>query len=400
MKKSAFFDFFNCAHNTDFNELVELGIEDENYINWNEFLLPMYYDNAEKEYWAVRRSCALFDVSPIRKIRITGPAAGQLLDYVLTRPVSAAEDMRGIYVAYCHQDGSMKDDSILYKFAHDDYLLMPSDIDHSDYLESFREFLSISPDDLTITECTDDWHGVAVQGPLSALVLASMGFDQVADLHPFEVREYSVSGVTVVITRMGFTADLGYEVWFQPEFTKVFQGLIQMARHANNLDLPGYGLTTLEVCRLEGAFIVAGWDFSTEADPDPEFSRSPFEIGLGWLVDLRGQDFVGRPALIEQKAKGQPFVLRQFKMEQNCLVEDGCAVYGVVDGEDKEIGSINCSAWSWGLKKLIGNVSIQTAHSDRTEASVFLQDIRCKLVLTRGPFVHLARRNQVPAPEK
>jgi aminomethyltransferase len=400
MKKSAFFDFLNVAHNGDYDELVEFGVEDRDYINWNEFLLPMDYGDAEKEYWAIRRSCALFDVSPIRKIRITGPAAGELLDYVLTRPVSAADDMRGIYVAYCHQDGNIKDDSILYKFAHDDYLLMPSDIDHSGHLQSFREFLAISPQDLTITECTDDWHGVAIQGPLSSSVLGSMGFDQIADLKPFEVRYYEISGSTIVVARMGFTADLGYEIWFEPAFTEVFQGLIQAARQTNNLEIPGYGLTALEACRLEGAFIVAGWDFSTEADPDPDFSRTPFEVGLGWLVDLKGQDFVGRSALIDQKAKGQKFVLRQFEIDANCPIEDGCAVYVIVDGEDKKIGSINCSAWSWGLNKMIGNVSIQRGYSDRSEASILLQDVPYRLVLTRGPLVHLARRSQVPAADK
>ncbi|MFT5038833.1 MAG: hypothetical protein ACI94L_001403, partial [Flavobacteriaceae bacterium] len=68
--------------------------------------------------------------------------------------------------------------------------------------------------------------------------------------------------------------------------------------------------------------------------------------------------------------------------------------------EDKKIGSINCSAWSWGLNKMIGNVSIQSGYSDRTEASILLQDVRYRLILTRGPLVHLARRSQVPAADK
>jgi glycine cleavage system aminomethyltransferase T len=109
------------------------------------------------------KRCALFDVSSIRKIRITEAAVGQLLDYVLTRPVSNTQSMRGIYVANCHEDGSMMDDSIFYEFICDDCLLMPSDIDHSTYLDSFREPLSMSDSDLIITECTDGWHGVALQ---------------------------------------------------------------------------------------------------------------------------------------------------------------------------------------------------------------------------------------------
>jgi aminomethyltransferase len=397
MKKSAFFDFFNDTDATQFEQILQIGVEDQDYINWNEFLLPKDYGNAEQEYWAIRNSCALFDVSPIRKIKITGPAAGRLLDYVLTRPVSNTQSMRGIYVAYCHKDGSMKDDSILYKFAHDDYLLMPSDIDHSAYLDSFREHLDISPKDLSVTDCTDQWHGVAVQGPQSASILASMGFNQVNQLKPFEVRQYAISGTDVVVARMGFTADLGYEVWFQSDFTPTFQTLIQGARDAHKRAIPAYGLTALEACRLEGAFIVAGWDFSTEADPDPAFSRSPFEVGLGWLVNLNEDDFVGRDALIAQKTHGQRFVLRQFKIGKHCDVEDGLAVYAMVNGLEENVGSVNCSAWSWGLNSLIGNLSIFKTYSECTEAWVLVKGQRFDVTLSRGPFFNDPRRNQTPA---
>ena len=397
MKKSAFFDFFNDTDATQFAEIVQSSVEDQDYINWNEFLLVKDYGDAEKEYWAIRKSCALFDVSPIRKIRITGAAAGQLLDYVLTRPVSNTQSMRGIYVAYCHEDGSMKDDSILYKFAHDDYLLMPSDIDHSAYLDSFREPLSISDSDLIITECTDDWHGVALQGPQSASVLSTMGFEQIDELHPFEVRYYTIAGAKVVVARMGFTADLGFELWFEPEFTPMFQALIKEVRNTKKLAIPAYGLTALEACRLEGAFIVAGWDFSTEADPNPDFLRSPFEVGLGWLVNLNADNFVGRDALVAQKTHSHRFVLRQFKIDQHCDVEDSLAVYAMVNGGQQAVGTVNCSAWSWGLNSLIGNVSIARQHSDCAEAWIFIKGERFDMTLSRGPFFKDPRRNQTPA---
>ena len=72
-----------------------------------------------------------------------------------------------------------------------------------------------------------------------------------------------------------------------------------------NFELIGYGLNALEVCRLEGGFVVAGWDFATELDPDPDFERSPYEVGLGWLVNLQGIDFVGKQALLSKQDAGQ-----------------------------------------------------------------------------------------------
>ncbi len=129
MKKSIFFDFLNRRQDVDFKRFMAESTEDEQYINWNEFLLPMDYGDAEAEYFAIRNSCAIFDVSPIRKIRVRGADAGAFFDRLLTRPVSGLPAMRATYTVFCNEDGSLKDDSILYKFADDDYLLMPSDVD-------------------------------------------------------------------------------------------------------------------------------------------------------------------------------------------------------------------------------------------------------------------------------
>ena len=400
MKKSAFFDFLNRRENLDFDDFLASSQEDDDYINWNEFLLPQQYGlEPEPEYQAIRTSCALFDVSPIRKIQITGYQAGLFLDYVLTRPVSTAPSMRGIYVAFCNNDGSLKDDAILYKYSDDDYLLMPSDINHSDYFELIRQKLEISSADLHIRECTDDWCGMAIQGPLSTAVLSSMGFPVIEELAPFGVLDYPFADGTIRIARMGFTADLGYECWLPPEMIEPFKQSIEKARQHMGIAIPGYGLRALEACRFEGGFVVAGWDFATELDPDPDFQRSPFEVGLGWLVKLDGNDFVGRDALVQQQKIGQTYVLRSMRTQSQVKPVDGAAVFAMVDGHnEKQVGSINSSAWSWGLQLTIGNVSLEAEFANlktvwfKQNGSLFTVD------LTQGPMIHLPRRNIEPAP--
>ena len=94
LKKSIFFDFLNRRAGTNFESFMAGSTEDEHYINWNEFVLPHDYGNAEAEYTAIRNSCAVFDVSPIRKIRVAGADAGAFLDRLLTRPVSGLPTMR------------------------------------------------------------------------------------------------------------------------------------------------------------------------------------------------------------------------------------------------------------------------------------------------------------------
>lgn len=398
-----FFDFLHRREHLDFDSFLAQSQEHEDYIDWNGFLLPQQYgleseQGAEAEYRAIRSSCAVFDVSPICKIRIAGPQAGRLLDYVMTRPVSTAPAMRGIYVAFCHEDGSLKDDSILYKFADDDYLLMPSDIDHSPYLELLSQTLSIAPDDVQISKCTYDWCGLAIQGPQSATVLSTMGFAGVEQLAPFVVADYDFAGDTIRIARMGFTADLGYECWLSPSQAESFTRGIEQARQQLRIAIPGYGLRALEACRLEGGFVVAGWDFATELDPDPDFKRSPFEVGLGWLVKLDGGDFVGREALLQQQATGQKTALRGMRTESNIKPEDGTPVFARVDGQaEQQVGSINCSAWSWGLQQTIGNISLRAEFADLQKVGFKQDGELVELALTQGPMLVLPRRNAVPA---
>jgi aminomethyltransferase len=310
--------------------------------------------------------------------------------------VSARPSMRASYTVFCNDDGSLKDDAILYKVADDDYLLMPSDIDHSPYFESMRQRFKLG--DVAFTECTDTWFGVAVQGPKSAAVLQNMGFDDIDRLKPFEVCDYGIGSGMIRLARVGFTADLGYECWFEPGLAEEFMRRVEATRSTMNIALPGYGLSALQACRLEGGFVVAGWDFSTELDPQPGFERSPFDIGLGWLVNLDAEEFVGRDALLEQKANGHQFELRGFELDKRSPPKDGTELYAAADDNTALVGSVNCSSWSWGMDRTIGNASITSEYNEIEEAWLPIGGKRVEVKLRRGPFINLERRNQVPAP--
>jgi len=396
LKKPAFFDFLNRRPDADFEGFVRDSIQDEDYIDWHQFLLPKDYGDAELEYSAIRGSCAMFDASPIRKYRIRGAGAAAFLDHLLTRPVSRTRAMRGIYVAFCNHDGSLKDDSIVYKYADDDYLLMPADINHDAYFESLRERLGIA--DVSIVECSDSLIGISLQGPLSATVLHRWGFDGVEKLEPFEVMDCSMAGGAIRISRMGFTADLGYECWFEPDLRGAFESGVESVGKAMGIDIPGYGLTALEACRLEGGLIVPGWDCSTEADPNPDLARSPFELGIGWLVKLDDREFVGRDALLAQRENGHRFCLRSFKIDDPRKPKDGAELYATIGGEDVTIGLIPCSSWSWGLERMIGNASVESRYAKLEQGWIVVGNERLCVELSRGPLVDLDRRKQVPAP--
>jgi aminomethyltransferase len=401
MKKSAFFDFLKGSDTdsiaSSFETLLASNRDDEDYIDWNGYLLPNDYGDAQAEYHAIRNSCALFDVSPIRKCYIRGAKAGFFLDHLFTRPVSKAPVMRGIYAIFCNEDGSLKDDAVIYKYADDDYLLMPSDIDHREYYFWLRDQLGIAEDELDIEDCTEQWVGVALQGPLSAAVLHHMGFAGVEALVPFEVKDFPLADGVMRISRMGFTADLGYECWLKPEHANVLQQMVVAARTDLAIDILGYGLSALETCRLEGGFIVAGWDFSTEADLQPGFERLPSELGLNWLVKLDGESFVGRDALIASKQQGARYVLRTFKNSDNRKPNDGSELFATIDDEKVSVGSVNCSAWSWGLQAMLGNASIFRAYKDIKQVWFEVDGEAIIINLAIGAPLNLERRSQVPA---
>jgi len=132
-------------------------------------------------------------------------------------------------------------------------------------------------------------------------------------------------------------------------------------------------------------------------DPKPGFERSPYELGLGWLVNLDAADFVGRDALAEQKKNGHRFTLRSFEIDDNSPPDDGQELYAGVDN-DTLVGGVNCSGWSWGMNKTIGNASIESEHAALEHAWIELGGQRLQVLLSRGPLITLKRRNKVPAP--
>ncbi len=169
LRKSVFFDFLNRRENRDFDQFIVDSIQDENYIDWNGFALPFNYGDDEFEYTELRNRCAIFDSTPLQKIQVRGSDCGRLFDRMLTRPVSELPSMRATYAVLCNDDGTIKDDTILYKFDDDDYLIMPSDIDHTPYFESLCDRFDLK--DVSFTNVSEQLAGMAVQGPASTSAL-------------------------------------------------------------------------------------------------------------------------------------------------------------------------------------------------------------------------------------
>lgn len=399
MKKSAFFDFFNRHAPIDFETFLAVSKEDIDYINWHDYCLPMTYGDEASEYMAVRNACALFDASPVKKYKISGADSGLFIDVVMTRPMSRQKPLRVGYAVLCNEDGMLLDDGLLYKFSEDNYLLMVSEIDHDDHFAK----VSNRFDDLKIDEISTSLSGLAFQGPKSCTILSCMGFSGIDNLKPFEIKHFAFEEARVTIARVGFTADLGYEIWFEPELNKTVEQAIRDAETTLNITIDGYGLKALNALRLEGGFIVPGWE-TAQTFQDNELERTPTELGLSWLVDLdRKEDFIGKTALLKEREQGPRFKTigltldTAFGLESD--VEDGIDVFAAIDGNALKVGTIPCVAWSYGLKCWLGLASVQ-ADVYRADLAYHVQinNRPTACLQVKLPFVTFDRYRQVPAP--
>ena len=392
IKKSVLCDLVTRHSDFDFDRfLAETPSED--YDHWNGFCLPMDYGDAELEYHAIRNSCALFDASPMKKYRFRGKDAGAFLDRILTTPVSALPDMKGGYGLLCNEDGYLLDDGITLKFSGEDYLLLISEIEMDEHFAQYHDF-----SDLTISEETPLTAGVALQGPRSCEVLSQMGFDGVEALAPFELRHWTISGHEILVGRLGFTGDLGYEVWFATEATDVVTRALEGVEAKLGLQIPGYGLSAVQVARLEAGMIVPGWDTAGEFE-DPALERTPYELNLGWNVRLkRDEAFVGKDALKQHKVNGPRFRLKGFVVDSPCFLEDGETLFIKVEGKSEKIGHLNSVAWHTDKKYWIGFASVEAPHAKLESAFILNEGRDLAVQFCKLPFIDLARRQQVPAP--
>lgn len=389
--KGCFFDLLNGdCEQANLERFSEAG-KGRHYIEFNGSIVPFSYGDLRGEYEQVRNNSALFDMSATRRIRVNGRDAGIFLDRILSRAVNSGPGMRVVYALICAETGCVADDVIIYKLSSEEYIVMPALMDGA-YLDHLRASIC---NDLAVTiEDESDLAGIALQGPASAEVLRRCGFADIADLRPFGIREYGLAGSRVLIARMGFTGDLGYECWVDRSCCGALGEVISAAGAAMGLRVRGYGLAVAEACRIEAGLIVPGRDFATDRVPNPGFERFPAELGLDWLVSFDGREFLGREALAVHAMAGPRFILRSLTIAGGHRLPHGTELLA----DEEVIGHVTSSSWSWGLGMTIGHASIAVRHADRAEAAVVVAGQRAPVALRKGPLIRLPRKTQVPAP--
>jgi aminomethyltransferase len=363
--------------------------------SWNGYKFADYYYDATYEYFCIRNTCATYDICPMQKYMIEGPDALAMLNRMVTRDVSKIGINRVTYLCWCTDSGRMIDDGTVFRLAEDRFMLTCG----SPCLAWLRKS-QLGFDNVSIRECTEDFAALSLQGPTSFAVLKRMGLDAVAQLKPFGIMHLPFNGSSLMISRTGFTGDLGYELWIDHKQALPLWDALYAA--GEDFGIHPYGEAATNMARLEAGFIMPDMEFNEALKTiNFEHDQTPLELNLGWLVDFRKPHFNGRRALLEQKEKGPSRVLVKLDLEGN-KPADGSILYSSKRCS-KEIGYVTSAMWSPAVKANIALAMVDSrALTNEIWAEVYYERelrhhhkvVRC--TVKDKPFWAPARARQTP----
>lgn len=251
----------------------------------------------EPEYVALRHAAGLIDVSPLFKYEVQGPDAARFLSRLTVRDITRLKIGRMVYLCWCDDAGKVIDDGTVARLDDEHFRLTAAEPSLA-WLESVRHGYRVD-----ITDCSERIGALALQGPTARDILRQLVDHDMDSLRYFGIVDCRLRGHPVWLSRTGYTGDLGYEIWAPTESAEAVYDAILEAGEPFGL-LPT-GLDAMDVARIEAGFIMNGVDyFSANHCLTESRKSSPWELGLGWTVQLDREPFVGQDALQKEKDAG------------------------------------------------------------------------------------------------
>jgi aminomethyltransferase len=325
----------------------------DSYVPWAGYSTVDVFSSVEQEYFAIRNAATLYDLTPMVKYRISGSDAEPYLNRLVTRDVRKLKVGRVAYVIWCNDAGHLIEDGTLFRIGTAEYRLCTAERQLDWLLDSAIGF------SVDIQEVTQDIAALALQGPTSFAVLKALGLAGVAALRPFDSDGFTLGSAKVMVSRTGFTGDLGYELWMDPQDALgVWDALMSAGRPRG---LRAIGSRALNVARIEAGFLMPNLEFvSAEHTLRLGRERNPFELALGWLLDFDKGHFTGRRALLMKRAAGPSCQLVGLDIEGNKPAH-GALLYDERNGK-RQIGSVTSAVWSPTCKRNIALAMVDAPH--------------------------------------
>ena len=353
---------------TVFHKRTEAICASRAWRQWSGFsVASTYSDFSQPEYAAIRHAAALIDVSPLFKYLVEGPDAEHLTNRVFTQDTAKMQVGQIVYTPWCDQDGYVRQEGTVFRLSDDSYRVCAVE-PALGWLD--RNTVGL---DVTITDRSDALGTLARQGPTSRDVLRDVARGDIEALNFFRWMWSKIADVPVMISRTGYTGDLGYEIWIpEDKATTVWDALVEGGAPHN---ITPCGLEAMDIARVEAGFVLLNVDYiSSESALLPHHRMSPYELGFGWAVKLdKGCNFVGREAL--QRAKNASVEKRLVGLEIDWLpLEEIYLQAGIMpdlplapcrepvpvyDRNGRQIGRATTRVWSTLLKKYLALATIE-----------------------------------------
>ena len=280
---------------------------------WAGYVVASSYElSHEREYHAIRSAAALLDVSPLYKYRVHGRDAARLLDRVVTRDVARSAVGQVLYTPWCNAAGKVIDDGTVARLE-ESVFRMTSAEPNLRWLQDNAGGLAVAIED--VSEAT---AALALQGPASRAILQQVADTDLAGLRYFRLAAARLRGIPVTVSRTGYTGDLGFEIWMNAgDALAVWDALIDAGIPYG---ITPAGLLALDVARIEAGLMLLDVDYvaATKALVESQTS-SPFELDLGWTVNLKKEHFVGKPALAAEAERGPQWQFVGVEVEWDAL---------------------------------------------------------------------------------
>lgn len=378
---------------TPFHPRTEAANRLQGWAPWAGYMTATCFGDSTMEHTAIRNAATLYDISPMVKYRITGPDAVVYLNRLTLRDVGRLAVGQVHYTAWCDDLGKVMDDGTVFRLGPDDFRLCCQER-HLPWLLDSAWGLEVR-----LRDETEDLAALALQGPVSATVLAQAGFD-IQALKPFRLAAFPFLTGEVMISRTGFTGDLGYELWISPDLALPLWDHLMQAGGLYGL-IP-VGSEAVMLARLEAGFITTGMDFvPVQHAVREDRARSPFEIGLDWMIAWDKGHFTGRRALLaERDGKSSQWALVGLDIPGNISAEGAILYFD----KRREAGFITAACWSPTLKRNIAIAQVEARHASCDHLWVEIYALRelqyQKLMLpvtkTARPFFAPERRRATP----
>ena len=373
--------------------------------DWSGYHAVRSYDTGhEREYFALHHAAGLIDVTPLYKYEVRGPDAAKLLAWVMVKDIRKLRVGRVTYLCWCDDEGKVADDGTVSRLDDDHYRVTAA--------EPALAWLARHADShrVTLEESSHRLGALSLQGPTSRPILAQVADANIDRLKYFDVAGATIDKVPVHISRTGYTGELGYEIWVDRERALSVWDTIMEAGRPHRLE--PVGLDAMDVTRIEAGYSMNGVDyFSAHHCLIASRKSTPYEIGLGWTVQLNREPFVGQAALRAEKTNGSSWKLVGLEYDwdeyESLFARVGLppqvpagawrSAVPVYDDTGHQVGQATSGAWSPLLKKNLALASVRASYGAagtrlRIEVTVEYERRQVRATVVPTPFYNPERK--------